>query len=271
MFGLSTCETIPEACRTEQEAWDTLISGIWREILTLTPPLTRDSIVIEVGPGISTKAARALAGLGFTGQLFVVDAAAPVIQILQERYPTILPEASVNYLPMTLSDSLASLPTRPDLLIMSHLIDDMMMYEAYRHASSQEQEAIFGWFSNESYEPAVTQVYKEAWTKLAAQSDALEKAKDAVFRGIVASIETLRPRATVISQYPSATLFTEETSSLNDHTKYVFMRLKEYFAQESMSQDRIQSQLNNFKNYNHHHIGYNLLNAANWLVIQEQN
>jgi len=56
---------------------------------------------------------------------------------------------------------------------------------------------------------------------------------------------------------------------LNAISSEILKKLREKHAHHSYSIAIIQTILNSMKNYNHKHIGHNILNASNWLVIKK--
>lgn len=268
MYGITTDEDIPEACRVDQNAWDNLISDIWRSILE--PHSKNAELAVEIAPGMSIKVAAALSKVKFTGTVCLVDVSRKALASVERKYGQCLPQAKLVCMPENLESCLHKIPKRPDLLLLSHVIDDMLMFRGTAKIPHLKKEKVFSWcMHNDTYELATTDNYEQAWHELMHRPSDLEQAKIDVLEQLIALVETVQPKTMIVSQYPSATLEENGMSSLNEHTDDVFVRWREKLAPCLKSTTYIQDILDQNKNYNHPHIGNNILNGANWLIYED--
>jgi len=266
MYGITTDEDIPAACRTEQTAWDDLIAGIWRSVLEPFC-LPQAQTAVEIGPGLSCKIAMAFSKLKFHGKIYVVDASKNAAVTMERKYREYCPDAEVISLHKGLRELLPELPVQPDLLLLSHAIDDMLMYEATRQ--SPQANRIFDWCAHNAYELAPTKLYHEVWRQIEQNPVELQKTKEQVLALLLDLVKTVRPQVMVLSQYPSATLTENGLGNMNDHTHDVFLELNKRLSSHLWPTAKIQSLLDKNKNYNHDHIGNNILNASHWLIYED--
>ena len=266
MFGQASNEEIPLACRTEQPAWDDLISDIWKAAFEALMPFALTGTIIEVGPGVSTKVLRALSKIRFSGNVVVVDASPQAIGFLAQGDTLQAPPYRVELQKGTLDECLAQIPVGADIFIMSHVIDDMVMFEALKYATPAIRDSVFGWQANGTYALVPTQVYTQAWQAVEQDKSLLERAKQDVLAGLMHALKTLKPKAIMFSQYPSATLYDNGMASLNDHAHEIFEALQASAFVRPVPQKIVQQHFNTVKNYNHYHIGNHILNAAYWLL-----
>lgn len=265
MYGIDSREEIPIACRTEQVAWDELISRIWHTVLGAYG-FTETCSVIEVGPGVSAKIGLALSRFNFKGDLYVVDSSDGTIRALMPKYQVCLPNANIHYIQDDLSESLSTLPKRADFLLASHVLDDMLMSEWVKQVPARH-DPVFSWSSTASYAPAVTDAFRAQWDAFQNDSQTLSAAKASLKQMWLHAVEMLKPSCVIMSQYPSATLFENGLDSLNRHTHEIFSHIKQAIQSPRADQE-LQQALNTLKHYNHPHIGNHILNAAYWALYR---
>lgn len=260
MYGISTLNSLPEACYTEQQAWDEIISEIWFSVLKPFCPKTVKTVV-EIGPGTSGKVGLALSKLEFAGTIYVVDASKEAIATMKNKYKEYCPKANIIFLQGELKSCLPYLPLQPDLLLLSHVIDDLLM-----HAATQmlpEKNKIFDWCAHGSYALSPSELYQEVWQFLEKDDVTLQNAKKSVLALLMDLISIINPKCMVLSQYPSATLDENGLGSMNAHTHEIFLALHQKLCNQLWPLDQVQFLLNQNKNYNHEHIGNNILNGSN--------
>jgi hypothetical protein len=269
--GIATAEQIPPAARTEQAAWDEVISGIWRSVLA--PFCNPNSqTAIEVGPGTSAKVALALGALEFRGRVFLVDPAANALEVTGEKYRACCPDAEITCLQATLEEALEHLPQRPDFLLLSHVIDDLMLHDAARALPANLNP--FEWCAGRAYRLKPTQDFHAGVSAIEQDRAALDASKTRTLALLGRMMAALRPKLLAVSQYPSATLTENGLDSMNVHTDEVFQAFARNLRQgpgRLWKTPEIQLLLDRNTHYNHEHIGNNILNAANWLIYEDKN
>jgi hypothetical protein len=265
MFGRSNFKELPLAARTQQGPWDELVAGIWQSVLTPFA-FKPGQVAIEIGPGTSCKVAWALGRLKFNGTIYVVDPAENAIEVMGQRYAEACPGSKVICLHETVKDCADKLPTRPDFLFMSHVIDDMMMLEAARRVP--EGMNAFEWHAGKTYKLAPTRSYHDTWALISKNIPALDEAKKFVLDTLISSIRKINPKIMIISQYPSATLEENGLDVINKHSHDIFEKLMTSDLPGKKAAIDLQKTLDQNENYGHHHTGNNILDARNWFIYE---
>jgi len=263
MFGHTTCETMPEAFLTDHQAWDNYISQVWVTVLS-TCAFKRDGVVVEVGPGTSSKIGGALARLDFCGTLYVVDALQDVVNLLKPKYQALLPNATVKYIAEPIAMACDELPKNIDVLLSNHVFDDMIIAKACE-GHKQSPEAV-SWAVKYSHKPVDN--LKQVWLELLGKPQVLKTCKQAVIDDFNLAIECLNPACFILSQYPSSTLYDSDLQSLNDHSVALLKKIATKYQSSLWPKHKIQKSLDQNKNYRNAHIGQHVLNAEYWVVSQ---
>lgn len=261
MYGLSTDEPMPGAFLTDHTVWDNFVGSVWAEILRVQNADPK-GVAVELAPGTSVKVGAALAEIGFCGRLYVVDASSVALEALKPKYAALLPNADITFTCSTIR-ACVDLPGSPDMLLGSHVIDDMILSagEALRGEGNS-----FGWAAAYTHHPSVD--VQKSWSDLSGALTLKNAAEKMVTQDIQAVITRIMPRLSIFSQYPSATLKDHDMQALNDSAALVLQDIKEYFSSSLVPQDALQSVLNRIKNYGNAHIGDHLLNAEYWMLCR---
>lgn len=254
LYGYDAGKDMPAEFLTSHAAWDDFISGIWSAVLSDTK-FDENISVLEIGPGVSTKIGGALAKIGFCGELYVVDPLEGVLEVLKSKYKALLPNAKVTYISKPLSDAYADLPSDVDLILGSHVLDDIMVYHGAASA--------LDWAKEYTHQPSAD--LKTSWQSILEDTDKLSLIKKSVIEDILDMYERLKPEAMILNQYPSATLNDHDMESLNLHAFDILRKLAERLAGED-----IQNVLNTFPHYKNKHIGAHVLNAKYWLLCKKK-
>ncbi len=260
MFGTDSKETLPQRFAQSHKAWDEYMAKIWKNLLHLVG-CEADASVIEIGGGNSVKIGTALAQSGFKGSFHLVDPFEEALAEAQRLYCELLPDAQIHTHTTTLAQAKA-LPQNA-LLLANHPLDDMILAAG---AGPHDAAELFGWtaIEHEQTIPLSLQV----WTGIEHHPDMLSGIKDVIFAEWRAAIDTLKPRALIVSQYPSSTLKNAGMNGLNRHALDILKALRGLYASALIPDEDVQGVLNRVKHYNDKHIGKEVLNAANWLVAR---
>lgn len=201
-------------------------SYLWHKFL-VENQIPREGIVIEVAPGYEPKIGNALALLGFSGTIFLIEPDQKAACHIQNIYQQILPRASVKTVNKLLQSVEVgiNIPYGADALLASHPFDDVVMAFIAGRTSffSQEKEG------GQDLSPSLKKLY-----------DAL-KHKDYI-DGIKNTTETWkhfikksRPDYFIASQYPSHML-TIKGLSLRQESGFVVLKQLKSFYQKSLSE-----------------------------------
>lgn len=261
MFGFNSNEPLPNEIISSYAAWDEYMAFVWHKLLALFS-IHPDSTIVEVAPGSSNKISNALAKNVFYGDLFVVEPHKQLAEMTRYHYTCLLPRAKIHIIEERLLSALDQLPTSVDALIANHPIDDMILAHSLSNENSQQT---FSW-ACESRVSNTNHVMQQ-WLMLASEPKKLQQSCDSVYEAWLHTIERLNPKLVIISQYPGYTLAKAGLHDMNSVALAVLDRIKEKFSTKLVNNNIIQPILNEMKHYNHEHIGRNVLNAENWLVI----
>lgn len=260
MFGTDTGNKIPRALLDSHEAWDHHVGGIWAAVL-MPEKLPADATVIEIAPGSAVKIASALAHMKFSGTLYIVDPAPDVIAALAQRYKTLLPKADIRFITATFAESIPQLPRNADLLVASHMVDDMILSRA-------DQSAVADWAAAYTHRPS--DLLARAWAQLSGDMARLSAIKANVGAEVRDNIMALQSGLFAFNQYPSSVLYDNGLSSLNDHAYDVFRKLSDVRGYEAHERDVLQARLDQQENFGNEHIGQHVLNAKYWMLCKRK-
>jgi hypothetical protein len=241
---------MPPEFLTSHDAWDLFMGDIWCEVMAQTP-LAAGGIVIEIGPGASIKIAAALRRCGFRGRFFVVDAEEAALDAIKPRYRDMLPDANIVFLCGDASGLVNDLPAHPDMLLASHVIDDMIIHAGATAAAR-------AWASKYTFAPS--DALQTEWQRLSSDAAALDSAKTAARQTLDRLILDLSPARVILNQYPSATLDDHGMASLNHHAADILQQLKTRWGADDVS-----TALSAFPHYGNRHIGLHVLNPEYWM------
>ena len=252
MFGTAAFDRMPDTFLTDPAVWDAFIGQVWHNVLSPLA-LTADATIIEIAPGSSAKIGYALAAFGFAGNLHIVEASVPALDIVADHYRRLIPKATLHLHAAPLSECLPKLPRAADALIGNHIIDDMLL-----NASTAEANT-FNWATQ--YSNAISPETRSAFAQLEQHHT---QAVAHVSGEIANTIATLAPRHIVLSQYPSSTLQDNGLGTLNDCASAVLEQLKMQLPDDHAIND-CTAALATLPHYHNAHIGHNVLNPRHWL------
>lgn len=260
-FGVdSSQDDLPEKIYNDPVAWDEYMAHLWYNLLFFCD-LQEKSTIIEVGPGASTKIARALTKISFSGTVYIVEPHPILGEKIYAAYQSLLPKATIYHHSTTLSDVIHKLPKSPHAIIASHALDDMMLLSS-RYASLRD----FDWACFGPTYPADTIQFESTWEKLKQDDDELERCKQHVLRTWEKTVQTIQPRYFLLSQYPSYFLSQHGFQTFEQHARDILEQLKQNYHNITVPQQTLQAILNSMKHYNNTQLYSNILNAENWLI-----
>ncbi len=260
MFGLDSSQNLPDKIYTDPVAWDEYMAHLWYNLLFFCD-IQKKSTVIEVGPGASTKIARALTKISFAGTVHIVEPHPILGQRISADYQSLLPKATIYLHSNTLDNVINKLPKSPHAIVANHTLDDMMLLYS-RYASLGD----FNWACRENTYDADTIQFKLAWENLKQDADELHRCQQQVFSVWENTMRTVKPHCFLINQYPSYFLSHNGFQDLEQYASQILEKLKQKYHATTVSHQSIQAVLNSMKHYNNAQIGLNILNAENWLV-----
>jgi hypothetical protein len=107
------------------DEWNWHLGSVWAELLRNSLP--RNGSVVEIGPGFSDKIGLALAQLGFSGTLYVVEPTSAALRCTLARYAELLPSARLRSVPSPFQHAFRQLPVSLDALLLNHVLDDLFL------------------------------------------------------------------------------------------------------------------------------------------------
>lgn len=215
--------------------------------------------VVEFAPGYKYKIGYALSKIGFSGTLYVIDAHENVLRYVEEKYRTLLPNATIIPVHKDLTDSITCLPPNIDLFLSNHSIDDMII-----SAYMDEKSAKMAFDNNvDSKELLLT-----AWKKLRADLDMMNDAKNKAYNDLIHFFDMINVDLIIMSQYKSNEYFLHNLHEADDITRDVFLALKKAIPTDDVFINALLSYYvkdddDRFKDIT---VLNNTQNAANWIV-----
>ena len=251
MFGVTTSTPIPDEFITSHAAWEGYIAHIWQQLLGHYGVERKDTL-IEIAPGCSSKVGLALQKIAFEGTLYLVDPLGSALEAVTEKYAKYLPKAVIYPIQTTLHKALPLLPTKPDFLLANHPLDDMLLAAI-----------------TESVTPELFVCTSKAYTQ---SRLALEKEPTKFISFVIScwqrAVEELLPGMTIVCQYPSLILKQHNLHSLNIYAALIMEGLKKHCPSTLERPEVLQRLLNAHENFGDEHIGTEVLNAKNWMVLK---
>lgn len=262
LFGINTDEKLPDSYFHSHKAWDNYMAHLWYLFLFYIDVKPYDTI-IEIGVGNSIKIGKALSKSHFIGNLFLVDPCQDLLKEAGRYYAQLLPNATIELIPLSFIDALPKLPKHAKCLLANHPLDDMLL------AWNQTPvvcEQLFTWtaIAHEQTIPLSLEVFN----LVAANPQQLQATQHEIAESWLKAWQYLMPNYCIMSQYPSLTLKNHGLDKLNHCATFILNCLQEKFHKLLEPAARIQLLLNANKNYNDAHIGGEVLNAKNWLVVR---
>ncbi|MDP3999263.1 MAG: cyclic nucleotide-binding domain-containing protein [bacterium] len=199
-----------------------LVSYIWQRLLQENP-IPVNGVVVEVAPGYEKKIGDALALIGFTGTVILIEPDSSAAAHVEKLYKQILPRASVKLVRKFLQDVQIGqdIPSRVDALLSNHPFDDMAVAFAMRGKEpslfSKEREA--GW----EVPPSIKKLYDSVSNR-------------DYIHGVLATIvlwkdfvQKLKPDLFIISQYPSQKLALKQLTKRQNSGFIVIELMRDYY------------------------------------------
>jgi hypothetical protein len=103
--------------------WQEHLTQTWQSHLRQVPT---NSTILEVAPGGTNKIGLALARLGFTGRIILVEPELDALNKTANAYRSMMPRATVVPLQQTLGQALTNLPSNL-ITVANHPLDDMII------------------------------------------------------------------------------------------------------------------------------------------------
>ena len=260
MFGIPSDETLETtSIDTNYKAWDAHLAHIWYNLLHYCT-IQANSTIIEVAPGKSTKIAEALEKIVFRGDIYLIEPHKDLGQAVYHLYQERLPQATIYLYQCPLKDALTQLPKQADALLSNHSLDDMLLAETI-----YTREDLFDWAARGNEQSIAP--YQHVWQQLKNAPEELSRCIKSVQDLWCSTIERLEPKKVLLSQYASYHMALHDLDDLNHQASAILHRLQQIYASRSVSQPIIQTILNSMKHYDHPHIGLNVLDSKNWLIL----
>ena len=251
-----------------QSQWEEKISNIWLSILKYKK-LSNNSVVVEIGPGISAKIGIALSKLSFSGTLYVIDKCQHSLFLIEKKYRKILPNANLCFINQDIFHLKNEIVEKVDFLLASHVIDDMVIDYSIQQKNPEQRKNILQWCLKKSYSRKISNDFLNHWYSLNSQD--LNHIQNYVMLSILDLFKIINPNQIILSQYPSATLAENGLNDINKITSLIVDDLKRTLQSCLINDQIAQDLLKNIDNYNNHHIRDNILNAENWILYSKKN
>lgn len=251
MFGKTTFISLPdEILNSQDDGLAYYLADIWHKFFQHCGLRCQDTIV-EVAPGCSGKIGLALEKSEFSGTLYVIEPLNSAMEVILEKYRRYLPKSIIHPMACTVTEALASLPRGPDFLVANHPLDDMLL-----SAISKQSPSDLYHYASTSHRDC----------RAALGADPRQYIAEVVhcWQHVV---DRLQPKITILSQYPSLTLKQNGLHFLNNCATEVLEELKRHYFTHLDASEGVQRLLNGHENYNDFHLGTEVLNAKNWMLL----
>lgn len=213
--------------------------------------------VVEIAPGFRYKIAYALKDLGFQGNLYVIDTNTEVLEYINEKYNSILPNAKIICINKSFENAFEDIPNEFDLLLSNHCIDDMIIAEYMQNYYNKN-------LNNENFRDMLTQ----AWVELGKEPTKINEISSKVFSTFEKFFSNKKIDTIIISQYKSNLYFKDKFKEMDEITEECFKKVKELVI---MDNEYINNILDFFpfgddERYRGKYLLDNTQNAKNWIV-----
>jgi len=263
MYGINSKQPLPEEIITSYQAWEHYMAHLWYLLLHYCE-VPQDGIIVEIGPGCSTKIAEALGKTFFRGTFYIIEPNRKLATLIAQRCEKILPGSHIEVISLPLHSAFSKLPKQPHCLVANHVFDDMLLTQSVHDKDLFD---VSNWALDPLHSIGDT---KKIWKAMSQDARGLESAISRLAMIWQETIDSLCPKFTLLSQYNSYTLATHGLDDLNIAAKLPFKQLVHHYASLTLCSDTIQSLLNSCKHYQNAQIGQEVLNAENWCVIEGQ-
>lgn len=108
------------------DEWEWYIGMLFSNIIK-SFNLKNTETILEIAPGFRYKMAYALKEINFKGILYIIDSSDNVIDFINNKYKSILPDAKIITINKDIYNYVKYLPD-VDLLVGNHIVDDLIIY-----------------------------------------------------------------------------------------------------------------------------------------------
>lgn len=213
--------------------------------------------LVEIAPGFRYKIAYALKDLGFQGNLYVIDTNTEVLEYINEKYNSILPNAKIICINKSFENAFEDIPNEFDLLLSNHCIDDMIIAEYMQNYYNKN-------LNNENFRDMLTQ----AWVELGKEPTKINEISSKVFSIFKNFFLNKRISTIIMSQYKSNLYFKDEFREMDEITESCFNRIKQLIAMDNEYVNKILDfyPFGDDERYRGKYLLDNTQNAKNWIV-----
>ena len=172
--------------------------------------------VVEFAPGFRYKVAYALKNINFKGTIYIIDSNKNVLNFVTNKYKSILKDANVVGVNEDLIEAINYLPTRIDLFLANHSIDDMIISKYLENKNLEDA------FNNTDKSK---DILINCWNELNKEHDILFNLKDRVFNELNKFFKEAKCDFVIMSQYKSG-YYMKHKNYAEELSKTVFDKLK---------------------------------------------
>ena len=151
------------------DEWEWYIGQIFSRIIENTHK-SEIKNVVEIAPGFRYKIAYALKNIDFNGTLYIIDTNNEVLEYVNEKYKSMLPNAEIICINKDFEYSLNDIPNELDLLLSNHCIDDMIISKYMKNCYNKN-------LNNEHFKDMLTQ----AWIELGKDPQKVNEISNEIF------------------------------------------------------------------------------------------
>ena len=180
--------------QTADELWEEYLSQLWKNFFLQSGVNLKTGVIVEIGPGRRYKIGNALAKLGFTGTLYIVEPDNVAVKEVVHKCRELMPNATIVPVAKTLQECSTYIELEVDAIVANHLLDDILMNEYINAAHLNE---VFN-----RGEPTYN-LLKEAWPKLLSDKAKLVKLMAKLKQDLNNLLKYLNPKIVIFSQYKS--------------------------------------------------------------------
>lgn len=263
MFGKHSSDPFPDEINHSHSAWNKYMGTVWEALLKKTSALTQNTIptIIEVAPGQSNKIAIALGQLKYRDKVIIIDPDPQSTQKSAQNYAQYCPNVEITTYTQSLESAAKHITKNsigPCMIVSNHPLDDMILGNIAKEKNIRN---LFDWSAKDGAQTpkSIHELWKSAEEKINIYI------RNAYMEWLNA-ISEIKPHVVILSQYNSYTLNECGLNELNTAGKSILQQLKHYLSPNIIDKSDIQNALNTCLNYNHPHIGYEILNAENWMI-----
>jgi hypothetical protein len=229
--------------------WQQHIGSVWASVLT-SHALDISATVIEIAPGFTEKIGCGLAKMQFRGILYVLEPNDMALEWVLQRYKALLPNARIIGVNKATQYACELLPRKVEAIVMNHVLDDMIFYEAL---TPEQQQSIF---SQTRPGQACLEQVKRTWKQLLGNPEYLAKVKQQVLADLCNLIDHTNARIVGISQYKSWFMLQNELTEADSEGNDLLGKLVLQLGGTSAEDENVLSSFNQ--------------QPKDWLVIEKE-